>query len=94
MSVDGPEYDFKYLGVRIPGLIISPWLDHSVDSTVFEHASVPAKVKKLFNTTGRGPDGFLTPRDHGANELMSNLRLRDTPRSDVLSLPRSPTITK
>jgi len=89
MSVNGPEYDFKYLGVRIPGLIISPWLDHAVDSTVFEHSSVPATVKKLFNTTGRGPDGFLTSRDHGANELISNLKLRETPRSDVLFLPRS-----
>ena len=89
MGDDGPEYDFKYLGVRVPGLLISPWLDHAVDSTVFEHSSVPATVKKLFDSAGGGPDGFLTARDHNANDLIGNLALRDTPRTDVLSLPRS-----
>lgn len=85
----GPDYDFKYLGTRIPGILISPWLDHSVDSTVFEHSSVAATVKKLFNTTARGPDGFLTERDQAANDLVSNLKLRDIPRTDVTHLPRS-----
>jgi phospholipase C len=89
MKDDGPEYDFKYLGVRIPGLLISPWLDHAVESTTFEHSSVPATVKKIFNSVGRGPDGFLTPRDQAANDLISHLKLRDTPRTDLSELPRS-----
>ena len=86
---NGVDYDFRYLGVRIPGLIISPWLDHSVDSTVFEHASVAATVKTLFNTTAKGPGGYLTTRDQAANNLIRNLKLRDTPRTDLISLPRS-----
>ena len=77
------------MGVRIPGLLISPWLGHSLNSTVFEHSSVPATVKKLFSSVGRGPEDFLTPRDHAANDLISNLKLRDTPRKDVLKLPKS-----
>ncbi|NRA39601.1 MAG: hypothetical protein HRU15_15780 [Planctomycetes bacterium] len=85
-----PDYDFKYLGVRIPGLLISPWLDHGVNSTLFEHASVAATVKQLFNTTAKGPDGFLTERDQAANDFVSSLQLRDTPRTDAIAhLPRS-----
>ncbi|MCJ8331298.1 MAG: hypothetical protein HRT89_05900 [Lentisphaeria bacterium] len=83
------EFDFKYLGVRIPGLIISAWLDHQMDSTVYEHSSVPATVKALFNTEARGPDGYLTVRDQAANDLLKNLKLRDTARTDLLTLPRS-----
>ncbi|NRA36519.1 MAG: hypothetical protein HRU15_00120 [Planctomycetes bacterium] len=86
---NGPDYDFRYLGVRIPGLIISPWLDHSIDSTVFEHSSVAATVKKLFHTTARGPEGYLTVRDQHANDLISNLTLRSSPRTDLPYLPRS-----
>ena len=86
---EGPEYDFQFAGARIPGLLISPWLDHSVDSTFFEHSSVPATVKELFKTKARGPEGFLTTRDQAANNLVSNLKIRDTPRRDLPCLPRS-----
>jgi phospholipase C len=85
----GPEYDFRYAGTRIPGLLISPWLDHSIDSTFFEHSSVAATVKELFKTEARGPGGFLTPRDQAANNLVSGLKLRTTPRRDLPYLPRS-----
>jgi hypothetical protein len=34
------EYDFKSLGVRVPALLVSPWVDRCVETTVFDHTSV------------------------------------------------------
>jgi phospholipase C len=34
------EYDFRSLGVRVPAVLVSPWVDRGVETTVFDHASV------------------------------------------------------
>ena len=58
MSAD-PPFDFTRLGLRVPAVIASPWIEKgSVDSTVYEHASLPATISKLF-----GLNAFLTARD-------------------------------
>ncbi len=59
----GSGFAFDRLGVRVPALLISPWVGEGrVDHTVYDHTSVPATLKKLF-----GLPRFLTARDAAAN---------------------------
>ncbi len=58
-----PEFDFTLLGVRVPAILVSPWIPaRTILSTVFDHSSVPATLKEVF-----GLREFLTARDAGAN---------------------------
>ncbi|TKV90118.1 hypothetical protein SEVIR_9G007400v4 [Setaria viridis] len=85
-------FQFDRLGVRVPALLVSPWIEpgtvlHGPPSgpyptSEFEHSSIPATVKKIFNL-----DGFLTRRDAWAGTFDSVLT-RDTPRTDCpVTLP-------
>ena len=75
-----PELDFQLLGVRVPTVLISPWIPRgTVDHTLYDHASIPATLKALFGTKE-----FLTERDAKANTFEHNCSaetLRDAPRS-------------
>jgi phospholipase C len=85
VSVD-PPFNFDLLGVRVPAILISPYIPKgAVDHTQYEHASVPATLKKLF-----GLSAFLTQRDAAANTFESMISL-DQPRTDTpATLPRVP----
>ena len=48
----------------------------------FEHSSVPATVKKIFNLKA----DFLTRRDAWAGTFESYLHIRDTPQTDCPGL--------
>ncbi|CAN1122659.1 Non-specific phospholipase C4 [Linum perenne] len=84
----GPApYNFKFdrLGVRIPAFLISPWIQPGTvvhepsgpyPNSEFEHSSIPATVKKIFNL-----NDFLTKRDAWAGTFDSILTLT-TPRTD------------
>jgi phospholipase C len=78
-----PPFDFTRLGVRVPAILVSPFVEKGqVDSTIYEHSSLPATVKTLFNL----PES-LTARDKVANTFEKNLS-RSIPRSDTpLTLP-------
>ena len=78
-----PAFDFTRLGLRVPALLVSPFIEKdSTDSNVYEHSSVPATLKNLFDL----PD-FLTERDRAANTFEGNLT-RSTARDDApLALP-------
>ena len=44
-----PAFDFGRLGVRVPAVVISPYIERgTVDHTVYEHASIPATVTTQF----------------------------------------------
>jgi len=43
-----PPFAFDRLGVRVPAVVISPYVDPQVDHTVYEHASIPATVTEQF----------------------------------------------
>src|ERR1700722_610741 len=44
----GMEFSFDRLGVRVPAVLISPWIPKStVVDRVFDHASIPATVTKF-----------------------------------------------
>jgi phospholipase C len=78
-----PPFDFTRLGVRVPTILVSPFVEKgAVDSTIYEHSSLPATIKTLFNL----PEG-LTARDKAANTFEKNLSC-SIPRSDTpLTLP-------
>ena len=78
-----PAFDFGRLGPRVPAVLVSPYIEKGqLDSTVYEHASLPATIKNMFNL----PAG-LTARDKAANTFEKNFS-REVPRSDTpLTLP-------
>lgn len=58
------NFDFKQLGVRVPAVLVSPWLEKKVDHTVYEHASIPATLNRFW-----GLGDYLTERDKAANSF-------------------------
>ena len=59
VSTDQPPFQFDRLGVRVPAILISPLVPKGVvDHTVYDHTSLLATVKKLFQLPR-----FLTKRD-------------------------------
>ncbi|RWR86795.1 non-specific phospholipase C4-like protein [Cinnamomum micranthum f. kanehirae] len=87
-GIVGPEpYNFRFdrLGVRVPTIMISPWIKRGTvvhgpngphPTSEFEHSSIPATVKKIFNLKD-----FLTKRDAWAGTFESVLTL-ENPRTD------------
>lgn len=43
-----PPFAFDRLGVRVPAVLVSPYIDPQVEHTVYEHASIPATVTEQF----------------------------------------------
>ncbi len=81
------NYQFNHLGVRVPALIISPWVGRNViDHTTYDHTSILASVEKLFDLR------WLTGRDAEANnflEVFSQVEPRaDTPGQLPLPIPK------
>ncbi|KAG9454460.1 hypothetical protein H6P81_007364 [Aristolochia fimbriata] len=91
--VGPPPYNFRFdrLGVRVPAIMISPWIEPGTvvhrasgphPSSEYEHSSIPATVKKIFNLRD-----FLTKRDAWAGTFETVIN-RQTPRTDCpLTLP-------
>lgn len=89
-GIVGPDpYYFRFdrLGVRVPTILVSPWVDKGTvihepvgptPDSQFEHSSIPATVKKLFNLKSN----FLTKRDAWAGTFENYFKLRDSPRDD------------
>ncbi|PIA60180.1 hypothetical protein AQUCO_00400811v1 [Aquilegia coerulea] len=81
-------FGFDRLGVRVPTIMISPWINKGTvvhgpngspfPTSEFEHSSIPATVKKLFNL----PTLFLTKRDEWAGTFESIVLGRTQPRTD------------
>jgi hypothetical protein len=51
------EYSFDQLGVRVPALLVSPWVKRGVERTQFDHTSL---LKYLIDKWGLGPLGKRT----------------------------------
>lgn len=51
------EYDFNQLGLRVPAILVSPWVKRGVDQTVYDHTSL---LKYLINKWNLGPLGKRT----------------------------------
>ena len=77
-------FTFAQYGVRVPAIVASPWIPRNlVDHRVYDHASIPATVEKLF---GLAP---LTARDAAANTLL-DLASENSPRMSPDYLPDAP----
>ncbi|MGD0958795.1 MAG: alkaline phosphatase family protein [Methylomonas sp.] len=70
-------FDFQQLGVRVPAVVISPYIPKgAIDHRVYDHSSIPATLEAL---VGLAP---LTRRDAAANNLTGLLSLSE-PRQDT-----------
>lgn len=75
----GVPFRFDRLGVRVPAVIISPYIARgTVDHTVYEHASIPATASKLFL---KGQQN-VSPRERDAHTFDHVLTLA-APRTDT-----------
>ncbi len=79
----GMEFKFDRLGVRVPAILISPWIPpNTVVDRVFDHASIPATVNKFFI----GDDPQRSPRELNADVFIEpNVGTVDAKRN-LLSL--------
>ena len=80
----GPYDAFSTLGVRVPGLVISPFVDAAtVSHGRFDHTSILQLLGERF---GNGHYSAAVDRRHQgtpALDRLSALFTRDTPRPDV-----------
>src|SRR5215470_4767917 len=85
----GTPFAFDRLGVRVPAVLISPWIPKgTVVERVFDHASIPATITKFFlgNYSPRSPrettaDVFIEPQN-GAGDPQRNLLSLANMRND------------
>jgi len=77
------SFDFRRYGVRVPTVLISPWVDAVANSTVFDHASVLRTLADLFPHI-RAP---LTNLDGNASSLVP-LLTRAAPRVSDADAPK------
>jgi phospholipase C len=78
------EYTFDRLGVRVPAVLISPWLPAGVSQTHFDHTSL---LKYLIEKWGLGS---LGARTRAATGIQAALRFLDRPRADTIGFIRVP----
>jgi phospholipase C len=76
-----PPFDFRRLGLRVPAVIVSPWIQPQIDTALYSHSSIAATLKEHFDLPQ-----FLTQRDATANRFTHLLSRsgkfrEDTPRS-------------
>jgi phospholipase C len=80
------HHDFRFdrLGVRVPALVISPWVRRGViDHTTYDHTSLLATAGRLFGF------GALTDRDAAAADTLHLLSL-EAPRTDTPATVNGP----
>jgi phospholipase C len=81
---DDPPFDFTRLGVRVPAVLISPYIQAGViDRRIYDHTSVIATARKLL--ISNVANSHLTERDRLANTFEDNLTLQQ-PRTDKINL--------
>jgi len=79
---DGSGFDFKLLGLRVPTLLVSPWLNQRVITDTFDHTSL---LKFLIDKWGLSNSLGARASWRGTNTFKNYLR---TPRNTDRLLPR------
>ena len=77
------EYSFTRLGVRVPAILVSPWVERGVCKTPFDHTSI---LRYACEKWGLSPLGMRTEPAAGAfqaNSLAPELTTLGTPREDT-----------
>jgi phospholipase C len=81
----GAEFKFDRLGVRVPAILISPWIAKgTVVDRVFDHASIPATITKFF----LGDYSPRSPRETNANVFIEPNGGAVDPQRNLLSLEK------
>lgn len=85
--IDATAFDFKRLGVRVPAVLVSPFIPKGtiIHDKVFDHTSIIATARKLF--VPEWEKSFLTERDRLANTFEDCLTLA-SPRTDKAKFPQ------
>jgi phospholipase C len=79
----GMAFDFDRLGVRVPAILISPWIPKgTIVNRVFDHASIPATVTKFF----LGDYPAVSPREFSADVFIEPQGQSVDPARNLLSL--------
>ena len=79
----GMGFKFDRLGVRVPAILISPWIPkNTVVDRVFDHASIPATVTKFF----LGAYSARSPREINADVFIEPQVDPVDPARNLLSL--------
>ncbi|HVY14565.1 MAG TPA: alkaline phosphatase family protein [Rhodopila sp.] len=79
-------YAFDRLGVRVPAILVSPWLDPGFITPVFDHTSL---LKMACQTWGVAPLGSRTAQAHAP---LDALRWRQAARTDIRPAPSPRTL--
>lgn len=79
----GQPFAFDRLGVRVPAILISPWIPKgTIINRVFDHASIPATITKFF----LGSYSPRSPRETNADVFIEPNTAPVDPARNVLSL--------
>lgn len=77
------EWTFDRLGVRVPAILVSPWVGARVEKTVFDHTSL---LKYLTDKWHLGPLGRRTERANSISVVLN----QDSPRDGTVPFIRVP----
>jgi phospholipase C len=81
LSSVAPAFDFKLSGVRVPAVVVSPYVARgTISKTVYDHSSVIATAMQLF--TEDWPTDALHARAQQANTICDLLDLNAVPRDE------------
>jgi phospholipase C len=83
-SQNAQGFSFDRLGVRVPAILISPWIDSTVvDKTPYDHASIPSTVTRMWI----GDPAQKSPgiREQQANSFLGNLSRTQARTDDPLA---------
>ncbi len=75
------EYTFDRLGVRVPAVLVSPWVGQRVENTQFDHTSL---LKYLSNKWNLAPLGARTAEANSIGAVITEPQ----PRTDTLPFVR------
>jgi phospholipase C len=83
-----PEgFEFDMLGLRVPAVLVSPWIAKgSVDTTVYDHSSIPHSVRELFAPKAKA----LTAREAASNTFWKSGIWLQKARTDIPPVALSP----
>jgi len=83
-------FDFTQFGVRVPSLVISPWIPKNlIDHTIYDHTSVLATLRQWTLAQGLPDLGYFTGRDKVANDLSHLFSLQSARQDAPLKLPNA-----
>ncbi|KAL6519011.1 Phosphatidylglycerol/phosphatidylinositol transfer protein [Orobanche hederae] len=88
MGPDPFHFEFNRLGVRVPTIVVSPWVNKGTvvhgpngsptATSEYEHSSIPATVRKIFNLSSPP----LTKREEWAGTFQGIVQVLSQPRTD------------